>query len=183
MINDHSVARPYAQAAFNHALQEDKLVDWDNSLELLSLMMQDKRLVSLLSNPKVSKKSVQDLIIELVNAPNQAINNFILLLAENKRLSLISLIYELFRQLKLCHEHVIDVHVLSAFDLNETQSKNLQAAIAAKYGQQIKLHIRRDDSLIGGLVVRIGDTVIDNSIRGKINRLKAHLSLKETACQ
>lgn len=180
MIDDHSIARPYAQAAFQHAVDSNSLSAWLSTLEILSVAVQSEQLVSLLSNPQVNQQQVTDILIDVAKATDSAMKNFILLLADYKRLAIVPAIFELFNELKMEHERLLDAHVFSPFELSAEQSSKLQAALAKKFDQQVALHQQVDPSLIGGAVIRIGDLVIDNSILGKINRFKAHLNLKET---
>ena len=180
MIDDHLLAEPYAQAAFEYAAKHGTLAGWSEALAVLAIVVQNEQFQMLLSNPKVEQSIILNILKRVVNTQDPAINNFILLLANYKRLNVAATINELFIALKLAHEKILDVHVKTPFNLDVEQSNKLQAAFAAKYNQQVRLHIQIEPSLIGGINVRVGDVVIDNSILGKINRFKAHLNLKET---
>jgi F-type H+-transporting ATPase subunit delta len=93
------------------------------------------------------------------------------LLAENKRLQLLPEISELFESLKANQEMTIDVELSTAFELNKDVVKKITQALQTRLNREIKLQTRVDRNLIGGAVIRAGDTVIDSSVRGKLTKL------------
>ena len=93
------------------------------------------------------------------------------MLAENKRLSLVPAISELFENLKAQQEKFSDVQVLSAFDLNSSVESALAEKLKTVLLTDVSLKTVVDQSLIGGVVVRAGDTVIDGSVKGRLNKL------------
>jgi F-type H+-transporting ATPase subunit delta len=98
------------------------------------------------------------------------------LLADNRRLTLIPQISELFDTLKDAREKSIDVEVSSAYALSDAVVASLTAALEKRLDRTVKLHSKVNKQLIGGVVIRAGDTVIDNSVRGKLNKLAESLS-------
>ncbi|NCV31941.1 MAG: ATP synthase F1 subunit delta, partial [Betaproteobacteria bacterium] len=76
-----------------------------------------------------------------------------------------------FEALRNAHEQVVDAHIVSAFPLDALQQQSLMDVLRAKYGKQVKLSVEVDESLIGGVVIQIGDEVMDASIRGKVSQL------------
>ena len=113
MIDDRSVARPYAEAAFDFALTENALGKWEHSLELLSFAVQDKEMAKLLDSPQVEQQQAIELLADIVEADDVAIKNFLKLLAEYNRLVVAPAIFELFRELKMAHESLLDANVYS----------------------------------------------------------------------
>jgi F-type H+-transporting ATPase subunit delta len=99
------------------------------------------------------------------------VQNFIHLLAENDRLLLLPEITELFELYKAEQEKSVDVEVTSAFALNNEQKDKLAKVLSARLSREVRLHATEDSSLIGGVVIRAGDLVIDGSVRGKIAKL------------
>jgi len=97
--------------------------------------------------------------------------NFIRLLAENKRLILLPAISSLFHILKANQEKSIDVEITTAFEVSSETLNNLVQGLKARLAREINLSTSVDNSLIGGAVVRAGDTVIDSSVRGKLVKL------------
>lgn len=102
---------------------------------------------------------------------DQAARNFVSVLAENKRLELLPEIAVLFEQYKAEQEQSVDVEVTSAFALNADQQDQLAKALSARLRREVRMQTREDASLIGGIVVRAGDLVIDGSVRGKLAQL------------
>jgi len=93
------------------------------------------------------------------------------LLARNKRLALIGEINVQFEELKAQEERVLDVEVVSAFPLTDAQSALLRDALARRYAREVNMTSRVDPGLVGGAVIRAGDTVVDGSLRGRLARL------------
>lgn len=102
--------------------------------------------------------------------------NFLHILAENKRLALLPEISAQFQALKAQQEKAVDVQVVSAFALDSQTEATLVTALAANLQRQVKVNTVVDPSLIGGVVVRTGDVVIDNSVRGRLDKLAATMN-------
>jgi F-type H+-transporting ATPase subunit delta len=97
--------------------------------------------------------------------------NFVLVLAANKRLALLPDIATLFEELKADYEKTVDVEVISAFGMDSSAESSLVAALKKRLQRDVKLNVTVDRALIGGMIVRAGDLVIDGSVRGRLNKL------------
>ena len=97
-------------------------------------------------------------------------------LAVNKRLSLLPEIYSLFAQYKANQEKTVDVEVVSAFDLADATRDKLAAVLGKKLEREVKVRTSTDRNLLGGVLIRAGDLVIDGSIRGRLNKLAAAMN-------
>ena len=167
-----TLARPYARAAFETAVATNKLKTWSEMLGLLGALVQEDRVASFLRVPAHSAAKQADALIEMCgDALDDSVRNFVRVLATNKRLVLLGEIVKLFEELKADHERIVDVDVISAFSLDEVAQQKLAAALKQRLQRDVKLNTSVDKSLIGGLVVRAGDLVIDGSVRGKLNKL------------
>ncbi len=126
----------------------------------------------LLKEPQLTAAAKADALIDVcgdkLNAPAQ---NFVRTVAENKRLDLLPTIFVMFEQLKAEQEKLVEVEVTSAFALDQQQQDKLAKALSARLSREVRLHASEDASLIGGVVIRAGDLVIDGSVRGKIAKL------------
>src|SRR5690606_25555099 len=102
--------------------------------------------------------------------------NLVQLLAENRRLQLLPLIREQFDALKLQRQQSVDVELISAQPLDQGQQDKLAQALARKLERSINITTSVDESLLGGVLIRAGDTVIDGSIRGRLTKLAEALN-------
>ena len=102
---------------------------------------------------------------------SQQAQNFLNLLAENKRLSLLPEVSNLYETLKANQEQSVDVSIVSAFDLGNEQQDKLTLALNAMLSREINITSTTDASLLGGVIVYAGDLVIDGSVKGKLSKL------------
>jgi F-type H+-transporting ATPase subunit delta len=165
-------ARPYARAAFETAIGDGSLKAWSSALGLLAALLQDAKVGSYLSNPARNTGEQAQALIDLCGSELDAkAQNFVLVLAANKRLQLLPEIATLFEGLKAEYEKTVDVEVISAFGMDQGAENNLTAALKKRLQRDVKLNISIDRALIGGMIVRAGDLVIDGSVRGRLNKL------------
>ena len=167
-----TIARPYAKAAFAVAVQDSALDSWSSMLGLASAVASQDSVSGLLTDPSLSTERVAQSFIEVCGESLDAKGqNFIRLLAENKRLVLLSEIAAQFEILKANQEKSVDVEITTAFEVSSEISEKLANALKARLKRDIRLATSVDKSLIGGAVIRAGDTVIDSSVRGKLKKL------------
>jgi F-type H+-transporting ATPase subunit delta len=172
-----TLARPYAKAAFNTAEASGQLSAWSKGLAVLAAVARQPRVAGFLSDPSRNSDEQARMLNDVCGGEIDAkVQNFVLVLAANKRLGLLADIVELFEQLKAERERTVDVDVVSAFPMDAAAQQQLSAVLKSKLQREIKLSTRVDSSLIGGVVVRAGDTVIDNSISGRLKKLAETMS-------
>ncbi len=172
-----TVARPYAKAAFQYADENGSLAEWSDMLGFAAAVAQDKDFVTYISDPKTTAADQAEAFINVGSDKlNEGVKNFIRLLANNKRLSALGEIHSLFEQLKSQKEMSVDVEVASAFALSDDQATKLAEALKRKLGREVNLTSTEDKSLIGGVVIRAGDLVLDSSVRGKLAKLAETLN-------
>ena len=167
-----TIARPYAQAVFELA-QETSTVDaWSGALALLNRIVSDPQMRLLVNNPKVSDQQLQDLVIEIAaDAFSAQAKNFIKVLVAASRLQYAPQIAELFEAMRANAEGRIDVEVIAAYELDKTQEDDIAKGISARLGKTVRISSSVDETLIGGAVIRAGDSVIDASLRGRLTEL------------
>jgi F-type H+-transporting ATPase subunit delta len=165
-------ARPYARAAFETAIGDGSLKAWSAGLGLLAALLQDSKVAGYLSDPSRNTGTQAQTLIDLCGSELDAkVQNFVLVLAANKRLALLPEISSLFEGMKAEYEKTVDVDVISAFSMDSGAESNLVAALKKRLQRDVKLNVTVDRALIGGMIVRAGDLVIDGSVRGKLNKL------------
>jgi len=168
-----TIARPYARAAFSQGLDEASgLANWSRMLGMLSAAIQDDAVRSTLENPLLTRAQQSELVIEIMGDElSQQGRNFVTVLTENGRISLMVTISGIFELLKANHEKTMDVEVTSAYEVSDEDGNKLSEALKSRLQREVNLTASVDSALIGGIVVRTEDTVIDNSVRGKLDRL------------
>jgi len=172
MADRTTIARPYARAAFSEALKEKRLKQWDEALSVAAQVVADPRVQQLLSSPHVTPAELAKLVIDIAGSRlDEHGRNFVVTLAENRRLGYLPEIAALFHELKDTAEGVADVTVVSAVPLDGEQQRTLAEALARKLKREVRLHLELDPSLLGGAVLRAGDLVIDGSLRARLNRI------------
>lgn len=166
-----TIARPYAKAAFDFAVKEHAIDKWQEMLAFTAEIAVNKDISTLL-NGAVSSHVIADIFINVADEQlNESGQNFIKILAENARLSVLPYVVTLFAQYKAEHENSIDADVTSAMPLTAAQEANIVIALEKRLARKVKLNCNVDSTLIGGLIIQTGDLVIDGSVRGKLNKL------------
>ena len=173
-----TIARPYARAAFSCALDVDGgLQSWSRMLGLLAAVSSEPLMSASLDNPLLSAPDEAALLIDFLDEElDQAGRNFISVLADYDRIALLPSIAELFELLKANHEKTMDVKISSAFEVSKEQEAMISSALTRKLQRQVVLETRLETELLGGIVVRAEDTVIDDSVRGKLQKLAGLLN-------
>jgi F-type H+-transporting ATPase subunit delta len=172
-----TLARPYARAAFEYARESQQLPVWAEQLATAAAVAADQRLKVVLSDPALTAEQQAKTLTDVCgDALGAHVRNFIGVLAVNKRLSLLPEIFSLFAQYRANHEKTVDVEVVSAFDLADATRDKLAAVLGKKLEREVKVRTSTDRNLLGGVLIRAGDLVIDGSIRGRLNKLAAAMN-------
>ena len=172
-----TLARPYAKAAFQYAADANDLQAWSDSLAIVAAVAQQQAVVKLLSSPSYTAAQQAEKTIEICgDAINDKSRGFIQVLAENRRLQLLPQISQQFEVLKANREKTVEVSVVSASEISTEQQNKLASALSAKLEREVSMQVSIDDNLLGGAIVRAGDTVIDGSIRGRLAKLAEALN-------
>ena len=167
-----TIARPYATAAFAVASAKKALPAWETFLQSAASITQDAAVQRLFSSPSGSQGALVDLYCDLLKPQlDTEKTNFLRLLAENSRLNTLPEIARLFGEARISAEKKITVMVTSAAVLDKTYEAKLVKALSIRLQREVELETAVDKNLLGGVVVRAGDIVIDGSIRGKLLRL------------
>ncbi|MBS1201970.1 MAG: synthase subunit delta [Chromatiaceae bacterium] len=167
-----TIARPYAEAVFERAKETGQLESWSRALGLLGAAATDPQVAPQIANPNVPRGRIRDLLIEVCgDALPGEVANLVRLLADNGRLAVIPEIAELFEARREADQGVRQIQVRSAFPLGEAERQAIAEAMARRLGGQVELTVEEDPALIGGVEIRAGDLVIDDSVRGKLKQL------------
>ena len=170
-----TIARPYAKAAFELAVEKGNVEAWNEMLFFAGQVASDEQASSLLASIPTAAEQADVFIKVCAEQLNEQGQNLIKLMAENERLAAIPAVAEIFAEFKAEFDKEIDVDVVSATELAAEQQEKLVAALEKRFARKVKLNCSIDETVVGGLVIKAGDTVIDGSVRGKLDRLAVSL--------
>ena len=171
-----TIARPYAEALFRVA-QTGNLASWSDTLSAMSAVAANPDMMDMARNPKVSDEQVISMFLTAVNSPtNVELKNFVGMLVENGRLSLLPEIAAQFHALRNAQEGAADAEIVSAFELTPAQVVDLVATLEKRFRRNLNPTVTVDNSLIGGVRVVVGDEVLDTSVRAKLQRMQTALT-------
>ena len=171
-----ALARPYAEAVFLIADEKGRIDQWSDMLEFLKQVTSDELLKKISDNPKVSKQALEGAMLDICEGQiDEEGLNLVKLLIKNDRLQLASEIAEQFEIRKAEKCGLLDVLVTSAYPMSDNDKDVLQKSLSESFGKKVKISVEEDSSLIGGIVIRAGDKVIDGSLSGQIQQLAKQL--------
>ena len=167
-----TLARPYAQAAFELAVEQDSLDQWSSLLQRLGTLISDPDMRAIVHHPKLEEEALVGIVIDLCgDTVFDKGNNFIRILVAAGRLDVAREISEMFETRRAQHTGRSEVEVISAYPLSDGQTSDIKEKMSQKLGSSVEISSHVDESLIGGVIIRAGDSVIDASIRGRLHEL------------
>lgn len=176
MAEPSTIARPYAEAVFRLADGAGKLAEWSTTLAMLEQVADNERVRTGMADPNLSSAKVAGLFISILAGKLSGdAENFVRVMAENRRLELLGDVRAQYEALKNAREGVIEADVQSAFELTDAQLAELVSALEKRTGRKVKAQVRLDKSLIGGVRIVMGDKVIDGSARAQLGALESAL--------
>lgn len=177
MVELTTIARPYAKAAFLFAKEQNALEQWEKMLGLAAAVARDATMLAYLDQPALDDATKVSAFADVCGDElDENGRNFIAQLAQNRRLPVLPVILEQFHVLRAAEEQFSDVELITAFELDDEITSKLVDALKKRLGHEVRVTTSIDQSLIGGVLVRAGDTVIDGSVRGRLNRLAEQLN-------
>lgn len=176
MAESITIARPYASAVFAIAQEKGDMQSWSELLATLAQCAENRDIQAVLDNPKLSDEQAVDFLAGITGELSVEARSFLLLLAENNRLMLLSEIAEIYEALRADAEQKLFADVITAKPLTDEQKSKIAAALQQRLGKEVTLSESVDESLLGGAIIRAGDLVIDGSALGKLNRLASAIN-------
>lgn len=206
MADLSTLARPYAKAAFDYANEHGVATAWEDFLFIASTIVNDKSFHGMLENPAIAADQKVAALVDLYDTQvandgdspfkqllssnsaqhseastdypkvSAALKNFISQLAQQERLALLPEVYEHFRRHKTRAQKQVDAYLTSAYPLTDTQRALFKTRLAASLNAEVVLHESVDPSLLAGATIKIGDKLVDDSMRGKLKQLKTQLT-------
>ncbi len=176
MAGRNTAARRYAEAAFEVAMRDGTLERWRNDLDLAASVAGDQRSLVVLANPAIPIERRVTVLDELLGSRvSEQTANLIRLLLRRGRIEDLPRVAVEYRRLDDERQGITHATATSAAELTQDEIRELTARLEQSTGGRIALHVEVDPSLLGGLVVRVGDRLIDGSVRGRLERLRNQL--------
>lgn len=176
MTDFSTAARPYAKAVYDIASQGGALQPWGDALANLAAVVSDAQVSERLTNPEMGKQQKGDMLIQLLGDKlSEQQQNLVRLMAENGRLCLMPDVLEQYEVARAKAENKVEAEVVSAFELSAKQTDELVKTLKNKLGCDVTLITTVDESLIGGVIIKAGDTIIDASMKSQLDSLALSL--------
>lgn len=174
MIDQITLARPYARAIFETAKQQENYAEWSHQLETLALITENDQVQRLLHDTTLPPQKLEAFYQDIAKTVlTEAGKNLLHLLSLKKRLALLPQINQLFSTFRLQAENTLPVHITTSLPLTEQQKSNFSALLEKRFGKKIIVNATVDGSLMGGYRIKAGDTIIDGSLQGSLKQLNA----------
>lgn len=181
MTLNRATARRYAEAAFEIAERDDSMATWLTAFDTAEDRLGSPDAARLLASPAIPASARERLLDRLLgDGVSGAPRNLFALLVRRGRFELLPSVAAEFRRLHRRREGIVEAIVTSAAPLDTAEVAALTERLAATAGARVELSQQVDASLIGGLQVRLGDRLIDGSVRGRLERLRTRLSASTT---
>ena len=169
-------SRPYAEAIFEIAKEENTLDLWVADLSVVAVSMQEAEVKRLIDSPDISQKLKADIFTKLFEGEiSNKVLNFVLVLGQANRLKLLKSVLDNFKNLVALEKNEKNVVISSSYALDSEQVEKIKEAMQRRTGSKINASTEIDESLIGGLKISYDDQVIDLSLKNKLEALKSQL--------
>jgi len=176
MAENSTIARPYAQAAFDIANEKSDLKSWSDMLQLIATVASDAVMSDMISNPSIEREKIVEIIVDVCGENlNDLAKNFVKVLADNGRLNVATEIAQGYEEHRAEAEKTVEAEVTSAFPLSDAQVKSMTEALKKRLGREVTLNTNIDETIVGGAIIRAGDLMIDGSVSGQLDKLATTL--------
>lgn len=172
-----SMARRYAEAAFEIAERDGSVEKWLTQLGIVASAVSDSDVVYRLEDPHVPLEARVDALHKVLGPEMlPQLGNLIRLVMRRRRVEVLPQIAREFRRLYNRQAGIVEARAVSALELNDSERAALQSRLETMTGKKVELETSVDPSILGGIQVRIGDTLYDGSVRGRLERLRSKLA-------
>jgi F-type H+-transporting ATPase subunit delta len=176
MAGEQQIARRYAQAYFRLARQGKDIPGWRKGLEDVTALLSHPDVQAILGDPRITQAERVRVVAELLrDVPPQA-RNLARLLVERGRSAVLGEVLQQYDALADRESGVLRAEVTTAVPVSRQLEERIRSELAGKLGGEVQTTVRQDPAILGGLVIRIGDRVIDGSVRTRLEQLQAALA-------
>lgn len=176
MATRDSAPRRYAEAAFEIATRDGSIESWRRDLDAAAAALDEGELRDVLRNPALPLEQRQEVVAGVFAGLSTPARNLVALLVRRGRIEQLPRVAEEFRRLDDRRQGIVHATATSALPLTDPEVRALTARLEQMTGGTIALQTEVDESLLGGLVVRVGSRLIDGSVRGRLERLRSQLA-------
>ena len=169
MANISVIAKPYAKAAFEFADEHDAVEQWSVELGTFATVIESDAISGIIANPMFSQSEIVSVVKGQLD---EKFANFLSLIAKSKRLELLPNIAFQFEAFKNDQANNRTASVTLAHKAGATLLESLRLSLEKKFNCSIDLDVKIDPTIIGGTIVKVGDTVIDDSVSGRLEKMK-----------
>lgn len=171
-----TAARPYARAVFDLARTGGDFDRWSDALERLAELASMADAQAMFSLPGEDRERLAELVCEAARCDDEQVRNLVRLLAENRRLTLLPALRDVFSDLRRAHEQAVEVTLTTAVEVDDAQRQKLSGAVEHRLGLRADIRWEVDESLVAGARIRAGDQIIDLSAASQLDRLRHALT-------
>ena len=171
-----AIARRYAAACLAVARERDLVEPVGADLERARSILGDPRVRTAMTNPRVTVAERTDLLAGLLEGISAPVRNLVRLLVDHRRFALLDDVIAAYSQLVDAASGVLHAVVSSAAPLDPADARRIERALTGRFGKPVRLEPVHDPEILGGLVIRVGDQVIDDSVRTHLRQLQASMA-------
>lgn len=176
---NNTMARPYAKAIFELAVDQDQLHDWKTFLLEVKSIITQEAIQSMINHPQLDMAQLNTILNEALQLePKSEFANLLKILTSQGRVALLPLIVDEFIRYKEEYQNTLNVHVKTAQALSNDEAERLRQVLALYFGRTIYMTTEVDEDILGGAIIYAKDLVIDGSGRGRLNQLQERLKGK-----
>ena len=176
-MSEENVARVYARALFDAAREAHVVEPVGRDLgDFVAALAASASLRDVLANPQVEASAKQRVLVEITREGQPLVANTLQLLLERDRFGLVAELREAYEALAATEADLVKVEVTSAMELTAAAREKITARVAEAAGRRVELAARVDPDIIGGLVLRVGDVIVDGSVQARIRQLRRRLA-------
>ena len=171
------LAQVYARSLFAVAREQDKIDELREQLgQFTDAMAEHREMAVFFFSPYFSSAEKQDALKRALEDADPALENFLKLLIENHRMPVIYRIRAAYERLWEQENRTLPVQITSAIALDEQTTESLGQTISERAGRNVKLAARVDPDILGGIIIRVGNSILDASIRTRLEQLRRHVA-------
>ncbi len=168
-------SRPYAEAAYKVAVNDNTIDIWLQDMNILGKAVKESRVKALLASPKIKKLDKIGFLTSLTKNKNELLESFLSVLIDNKKIYYMDSIFDLYQEMVLNNNNITIATIDTAFALTDQQKKSLQNYLEKKHNKKIQIDEKIDKSLLAGIKISVDNKVTDHSVRYRLNLMREQI--------